>query len=128
MPVASTVLLPVINFFLIPQAPELKTIFNNILGDFLDLFEERKQWHLQELWINARLVIRLFMWLICCPLKDYLIINLASNAATAKDFSRYIYFSLVTFYLCFDFATHICMYFFKVLLRLRLERLSTIDL
>lgn len=32
------------------------------------------------------------MWLICCPLKESLIINPASNAATAKDFSRYVYF------------------------------------
>lgn len=68
------------------------TYFYQISGIFGSLCTRKKQWHFQELWINARLVKRLFTLLICCPLKDYLIINPASNAATAKGFSRYLYF------------------------------------
>lgn len=66
-----------------------------------DLFRRReKEWHSLELLTNARPVIRLFMLLTCCPLKECLIINPASNAAIAKELLWYVLFCI-----CFFFST-----------------------
>jgi hypothetical protein len=56
--------------------------------------KKKEQWHSREPWTSARLVIRLFILLIWCLLKGCLIINPASNAATAKELLWYVFLSL----------------------------------